>query len=146
MYTGYTHGIEDGKLICFSLADCPLGLLSNIPWQFFVAFFHRWQIVMHYCRVYIIWSSSKHLKGQLGTPVSNITFLINGGKLGSPMSNVTFLNQMRFSSGPNLSLALEARSQTLGNLQMFPPEMYPILYLKMYLIFQCTRQKQRRHP
>ena len=36
---------------------------------------------------------SKHLKGQLDPPVSDVTFLDQGGQLDPPVSDVTFLDQ-----------------------------------------------------
>ena len=36
-------------------------------------------------------SKSKHLKGQLGPRVGDVTFFNHGGQLGPPVSDVTFL-------------------------------------------------------
>ena len=38
-------------------------------------------------------NKSKHLKGQLDPPVSDVTFLDQGGQLDPPVSDVTFLDQ-----------------------------------------------------
>ena len=45
---------------------------------------------------------SKHLKGRSGPPVSDVTFLDQGGQLDPPLSDITFLDQ-----GGQLDLLVE---------------------------------------